>query len=374
MRLLVVSPYALPEGGGQGKVVSKVSMELAGRGHEVTVVSATREGAGEHMEDGVRVIKLKPTFVLSNTPVKLGLFSDLNTVIKKTKPDAVYAHTPVPYFADVAALAARRNRIPLILHYHSGSLIKGHLLLDALAYAYRNTAERVLLSSAKKIIVHNPYIREVTLKDYARKVEVIPPGVDVARFSPPEKHPKKRLLFVGQLISAHRMKGLAHLIEAIKYVKESDDEIMLDIVGGGDMLDFYRSLAKGYGVADKITFYGQVENKVIQKHYQNSSVLALPSYSNAEGFGLVVLEANACGVPAIASNAGGLARVVEDEVNGFLTPPKDPKALAEKILDAFSDEKRLKKMRVKSRKFALKHDWSKVASGVEDCIYSVLEK
>ena len=218
MRVLVVSPYIAPEGGGQGKIVWMTSKKLAERGYDVTIVSATREAPKEEDADGVRVIRLKPDYIISNTPIKLVILKDLDAIAREAKPDAVYAHTPVPYFADAANIVARKRGIPLLLHYHTGSLTKERPLLDFAAVAYRETAERFLLSSAEKVIVHNPYIRDVTLAKYAKKVVVIPPGVETARFEPPAVYPKNKLIFVGQLISAHRMKGLSHLILAMKHL------------------------------------------------------------------------------------------------------------------------------------------------------------
>jgi glycosyltransferase involved in cell wall biosynthesis len=104
----------------------------------------------------------------------------------------------------------------------------------------------------------------------------------------------------------------------------------------------------------------------LPKYYAISDVLVLPSKDRSEGFGLVMLEANATGKPVIASAVGGIPSVIQDGYNGFLVPPSDPEALAATIKRAFEDEEMLRQMGKNGRTFAKEHDWSIVAEQTEN--------
>ena len=169
------------------------------------------------------------------------------------------------------------------------------------------------------------------------RIEIVPPGVDHAFFSPGNQagaraalglgtdHPV--LLFVGRI---QPLKGLDVAITALAQLARSDAELM--VVGGpsgldGDHeLDRVHKLAADLGVADRIRFAPPQPHHVLSTYYRAADVCLVPSRS--ESFGLVALEAAACGVPVVAAAVGGLTTLVDDGTTGFLIDGRDPSAFA----------------------------------------------
>jgi glycosyltransferase involved in cell wall biosynthesis len=131
--------------------------------------------------------------------------------------------------------------------------------------------------------------------------------------------------FLSLLDVHHRYKGLEVLLEAITEVPE----VRLRIGGGGDDRDWYRRLADELGVADRVDFLGFVPNADLNAFFGSCHVFALPSTdARREGFGLVLLEAMACGRPVLTTPIVGIAGDVEPRGVGVLVPPNDRAALA----------------------------------------------
>ncbi len=150
---------------------------------------------------------------------------------------------------------------------------------------------------------------------------LLPLGVDVERFQPTGQAPpagRLRVGFVGRLIPH---KGVDVLLEAVA----DDDRMDLDVFGAGPELDRLRADATRLGIADRVSFHGHVDEGSIPAIYPAIDVLAVPSVPMPgwlEQFGRVVVEAQASGVPVVASASGALPEVVGDE--GLLVPPRDP--------------------------------------------------
>ncbi|WP_283680830.1 glycosyltransferase family 4 protein [Parablautia sp. Marseille-Q6255] len=143
---------------------------------------------------------------------------------------------------------------------------------------------------------------------------------------------KKVILFVGRLAE---IKGVTYLIEAMKQV-----DAKLVIVGDGTLKDALKQQAKEQG--DKIVFLGAKTHEELKTIYASADIFVAPSITmpdgSKEGFGLVMLEAMASGIPVIASVSGGIASLIHDGENGMLCPEKNPTAIAEKINRLLQDE------------------------------------
>ena len=161
---------------------------------------------------------------------------------------------------------------------------------------------------------------------------VIPPGIDTNLFVPPAKKlPSSTVLFVGRIEKTSTWKGIEYLLRAIRIVKEKYPDVVLDIIGPGDAIEMYKTRAKELGIEKQVKFSGGLTGKPLIKRYQEAAMLVLPSTTNAESFGMVLLEANACGTPVIGSNIGGISQVIEDGKTGLLVDPRNEKKLAAAI-------------------------------------------
>jgi glycosyltransferase involved in cell wall biosynthesis len=163
------------------------------------------------------------------------------------------------------------------------------------------------------------------------RFHVVPNLVDTSLFTPIEKaftreDNRKRLLLVALL---DPKKGVPYLLKALARLKEKRDDFVLDIVGNGQNRSEYEELASKLGLKDSVHFHGRLETKdEVAEFMERCDVFVLPSLF--ETFGVVLIEAMACGKPVIATDIGGPNEIVIKEV-GELVPPGDSESLAKTI-------------------------------------------
>jgi len=376
MKILTVAPYLYPEAGGVESYAYNISKRMVERGFDVTILCSTRDGIDEKKDlDGIKVIRQRPNFILSNTPIRLDLFFTMSKLVKENDFDLINAHTPVPFYADVAAMVSKRYKIPFVLTYHAGSLMKNESFVDAVAKIYQHSIEKFALAQSDRLITVSEFVKNNYLTNHIKKVSIIPPGVDINKFRLLDKVNKtpNNILFVAQLSKGHKWKGLDYLLESIKLIKNIRD-VKLTVVGSGAHVNHYKDKANELHIRDNVIFKGKVSDDELVKEYQKANIFILPSYSNAESFGIVNLEAMACGVPIVASKIGGIPDVVKDSKNGLLVPPKDPKVLSDAIIKLLNDGDLAKKMGGDGRKLVEeKYTWKKTAEMTENVYLGLAE-
>lgn len=198
--------------------------------------------------------------------------------------------------------------------------------------------------------------------------EVIIPGVDYDFYQPPRPRPARRgptVLFVG---AVKKRKGVHVLIDAIAQARQSIPDIQCVVVGKlaeRGYTRFIRRQIERLGLEDHVLLAGILPYEEIVAWYQSADLFVLPSLSGPshfEGFGLVILEANACGVPGIGSRASGSESAVEDGLSGFLVEQRDPAALAGRIVEVLGDDALRARLSQGARAFAQAHSWSASAA------------
>ncbi|MDD5644726.1 MAG: glycosyltransferase family 4 protein [bacterium] len=343
MNILMVSPRFPPEGGGLEEYAKDVCNGLFKAGHKITVLCSTY-GKKDITEEinGIKIIRQKSDFLISNTPIKITLLRNLNYILKSEKFDVVNAHMPVAYYSDMTALAAKANKIPFVVTYHSSSLIKGRIFVDLTAFAYKCVFQNITLNIADRIIAVSNYVKNVTLKQYKNKTDVVYPCRNFHKTdnSGGKGEYVSDLIFIGQLRKGHEWKGLKYLLKAVSVLKTDFPFITLEVVGGGNRLDYFKKYAVALGMKDNVIFKGKVLNDEIASFYKHSKIVAVPSYS-AESFGMVCLEACYYKKPVVATKVGGIPEVITDGVNGYLVKPRDVRGLVDALKTLLvSDEKR----------------------------------
>jgi D-inositol-3-phosphate glycosyltransferase len=208
-----------------------------------------------------------------------------------------------------------------------------------------------------------------------RKIKIIPPGVDTKRFRPLPPDVARReigapedqnmLLFVGRI---EPLKGVDTLIRAAARLYEEREDICVAVIGGDTEVDESQEMARlkelreELGVGDLVTFLGAHDQDRLQFYYAAAQVLVMPSYY--ESFGMVALEAMACGTPVIASEVGGLAYLVQDGVTGFHVPDRAPDELAGKIRLLIDNPPLRAEMSAAAVEHAQSYDWARIADQV----------
>ncbi|MCG2829229.1 glycosyltransferase family 4 protein [Methanothermobacter sp. K4] len=381
MKLLIVTPYFPPKTGEVEHYTYNISLKLLERGHDVNVITTGTGGVKEEILDGIMVRRLKTKNFLSNTPLDIHLVHFISRILKEENFDIINAHMPVPFYADMSAIVSKRAGVPFVLTYHN-DVVKNRGPLSLISSLYNHTLLQITLRAADRIITPSPYVYNESdiMKEFSKKLVLIPPGVDPELYSPSEgsamieyglNKESKSILFVGSMNRGHTHKGVEILLKAFSRIES--DETYLILAGTGDMIPEYKKIAESLGIGDRTIFTGFINEESLIELYRLSSLLVLPTISVAEGFGMVLIEANACGTPVIGSEVGGIKYVVRDGETGILVPPGDPVALANAITRLLDNEELAAKMGSNGRKMVMKnYTWDKSARMTERVFKEVI--
>src|SRR6202162_4962646 len=216
------------------------------------------------------------------------------------------------------------------------------------------------------------------------RVNVVAPGIDLATFQPFDRSDARRkigygpgrlLLFVGRL---ERLKGVDVAIRALSLLRDRHHDDLRLIVLGEDVRDGdesekerLKAVASASGVRDRVDFLGTVAHHELPYFYAAADVCVMPSYS--ESFGLVALEAQACGRPVVASGVSGLRSVVRDEVSGYLIDGHDPALYAERIGRLLADTEVAQQMGRRGSLLAQRFSWTRTADRLQGLFDHVIE-
>ncbi len=192
----------------------------------------------------------------------------------------------------------------------------------------------------------------------ATRTMTIPNGVDFSHLAKVPRLEKKphRVVTVARLSPE---KGLPFLIDAIKIARHTIADAELFIVGGGALEADLKAYVRERDLQDVVHFLGAKQNLEAMTEVAQGSVFVLPSLG--EGLGIVLLEAQALGVPVIGTNVGGIPDVIRHEKTGLLIPPSDPKAIAEAIIRILSDRALADRLAVEAASHLPKFEWRKIA-------------
>ena len=318
LRVLHVGKYYPPHRGGMESHLEALCGELK-RSIDTEIVVASSNGSrtSEELLDGLRIARLGKLFSLRSAP----FCPQMVRQIRASKADLVHLHLPNP--GAILAYIASGHRGRLVLTYHS-DIVRQKVLsrfFDPILQYVLNRADAIIVTSSNYI--RSSYI----LPFYEKKCRVIPFGIPVERFQRPDAPEVARLrkqfgprivLGVGRLVY---YKGFEHLIAAMKFV-----EGRLIIVGSGPLHDVLRQQAESCGVSERVTFLTDVQD--VRPYYHAADVFVLSSVARSEAFGIVQLEAMACGKPIVNTNLDtGVTSVSIAGVSGLTVPPADPEAL-----------------------------------------------
>ena len=384
MKICMVSEHASPlatlggvDAGGQNVYVADLSAELARRGHEVTVYTRRDDSSlpvrvSTPLGFDVVHVPAGPAQPVPKDELLpyMGEFARfLAERWRGDRPDVVHAHFWMSGLA--SALAARETGIAMVQTFHALGVVKrrhqgrsdtsppDRIRIERLV---GNAAERVLATCADEVF-------ELVRMGLPRaRISVVPCGVNVDEFVPDGPSAPRtathRVLTVGRLV---RRKGFDSAIAALPSLPDTE----LVIAGGAERRHLAddpeaRRLidrAKRLGVADRVRLPGRVARADMPALLRSADVVVCsPEY---EPFGIVPLEAMACGVPVVATAVGGLNDTVVDGITGFHVPPRQPAALARALRELLADETLRSAVGAAGRDRACsRYSWPRVAGEV----------
>ena len=326
LRVLHVGKFYPPAPGGMERVVQLLCEgELATTDSRVLVANTGRGTVRENWR-GIEVTRVSSLAAIGS----VGVCPTFPLELRRAERDVTVIHEPNPLALVSDWMAAQGG--PLVVWFHSEVLRpqwKYRLL-------YRPFLRRAL-TRADRIVVSSPRLAEhaVELKDFRDKCVVIPFGIDTDRLARTpavdarvaaieREHPGPRVLFVGRLVP---YKGVDVLLDAMRSVQAT-----ALIVGDGPLRATLEAAAARFGISARVKFLGQVEDEEVVAHMHACDLFVLPSVTRAETFGVVQLEAMACGRPVVSTNLPtGVPWVNRHEETGLVVEPGDAPALAQAL-------------------------------------------
>ena len=324
-RYLVLTELFLPTKGGTAVWFAEVYQRLSGK--ETHIVTADVPGAAAvdaaHSNTVHRIHMHRVTWL---RPESLGMYANL--FIKSLwlalthRFTAIHAGRALPE-GITAWLVARLTFHPVVIYAHGEEL-------TTWGYGRKYKAMRFALRHADRVIANSEYTRDALIKMDVNpaSITLIYPGVDVTRFRPGLACAELRLsvgvtnvsklvLSVGRL---SRRKGFDQVIQALPALISSGLDVQYVLIGIGEDYDYLFDLAREHGVTERVHLLGHVSVDDLPRWYNACDVFIMPNREingDTEGFGMVFIEAAACGKPAIAGLAGGTGAAVVDGVTGF---------------------------------------------------------
>lgn len=313
-----------PLGGGAEVHLHEIFKRIAAQGHQVTLCCCSYPGApAEETIDGIHVIR-SGTRNLFNFIVPKQYLARFRHERYDVVVDDI---NKIPFYTP---LFVKEPLIGIVHHLFSKSIFL-EAAWPAALYVYG--AEQfipLIYKSLPMAVVSESTREELVQKGFDRsRIAIVPNAVDTALYRPAEKQPPTAPL-IGHLGRLKKYKSVDHLLEAFKIVWMEFPDARLIIVGEGDVRPALERKASELGIVEATTFAGQVSDAE-KVRLLNQMTLAV-NCSAKEGWGLTVIEANACGVPVVASDVPGLRDAVLDEQTGLLYEYGNIEQLAQKIL------------------------------------------
>jgi glycosyltransferase involved in cell wall biosynthesis len=380
MHIAHVTATFPPHHTGTGVVCYYNAIGLAQAGHSVTVLTADDAPLG-HRDSKQPVVRRLPVLLrFGNAPLLPGL-GHLDEF------DIVHLHYPFYFGAEIIYARSLLGGPPFVVTYHQDVLFSSWLRFPESLH-HHLLGRRVLQRAAKLLATSLDYARDSRLQEFVRSagahVAELPNGVDATRFHPgiEAAHLKTHyglesadrvILFVGALDRAHYFKGVGNLLSALAHIPS--EHVRLLIVGDGNLREAYQRQASDLGLGRRVAFCGRVSDNDLPAHYALCDLLALPSTTMGEAFGVVLLEAFACSKPVVASNLPGVRSVVSDGYDGFLVRPDDVQDLAAKMQLLLEDSSRSQAFGERGRaKVEATYDWPKIIPRLEQVYREVLAR
>jgi phosphatidylinositol alpha-1,6-mannosyltransferase len=237
---------------------------------------------------------------------------------------------------------------------------------------FRNRPELVrwAMKRADAVVAVSRHTRDMALGAGcdARRLHVIPPGVDLPGKPVVERAERPTVITVARLVEAY--KGHDVMIRAIREARERVPGLRWVVVGDGPLRAGLETIAREEQTADAIEFLGSISNAERDRRYDEAHVFAMPSRLppegvGGEGFGIVYLEAGAHGLPSVAGDVAGARDAVVADKTGRLVDPTDPEIVADALTDLLLDRAVAEEMGAAARRYAREHAWPKIAERVE---------
>ncbi len=338
MRVVQISPFFYPHAGGVESHVRGLAREFARKGHEVTVVTSRydRRLPTEERIEGYRIVRTRSLGVAFNTPIDVGT----GRAVRALDADVFHLHYPPPLTSYFATRALGRGAVPVCLTYHCDLFLDG-IFGRLLSGLYQQIFLPPTLRRVDRIVVHTQSYGVTSPVLRGRELTVIPSVVDLERFRPGidssalrgdlRLEGKRVLVFTGRLVPH---KGVDVILRALALLPP---DVVLVVVGAGPRLPSLIGQARRLSLESRVRFCPSVSDEELPRYLSLGDVFVFPSQNRLEGFGLVVAEAMAAGLPVVIADMPGVREVIEPGKEGLLAEPLIASDLAAKVRSLLDD-------------------------------------
>jgi D-inositol-3-phosphate glycosyltransferase len=367
--------------GGMSVYIRELARELGQRGHRVDIYTLLRDGIYHPVMDIYENVRLIHLAVENNgNTSKMAMYACLpdffrSLEIYRTAENLNYdlIHSHYWLSGNLGHWAQRVWKRPHLVMFHTLGAVKNSTGVGLQEPDLRIAVEKRIIKTCHRILAPTRREKQRLISYYgapSEKIEIIPCGVNLNRFYPIEKTTAREklaldpddniLLYVGRF---DPLKGLSRLLEAMAYLKNHHQLRLLIVGGDGDDHPATRRLqqkAAKLGIVDKVSFAGRIEQENLPPYYAAADTLVIPSYY--ESFGLVGLEALACGRPVVSTPVGAMEGILRQDETGKLVTDMSPQSLATGIEAVIADFALFSTESIRAS--VLDYSWSTIASAV----------
>jgi len=353
MRIAQIIP-ALPKGGAE-RLVLNLCRQLSIRGHDVLVISFTHENKYFDLSSGCNIKVIRSKIHYSILGASVIQTAEYNRIIDDFKPDIIHSHL---IDAELVSRNRTSNSIRYVTHWHGCPELINPIPINKIFSKdtmWKWNTKRILKKQYRDCRNHFLCISGF-IKGYVQKnlginendISVLHNAIDLGLFRPIpiKKKAGFRLINIGSLQSNKNHMFLLALMR--KLINAGYDDLYLDIYGEGPELNRLLEEKTKLGLDEKVVFHGIVDN--IEEQLNQAHVLVHSAWH--EPFGLILVEAMACGIPVISFNTGGPAELIKEGFTGYLTEKDDLETFADRVTMLYGDMEKLDLLGANGQKFA----------------------
>jgi phosphatidyl-myo-inositol alpha-mannosyltransferase len=374
MKIGLVSPYDYAVPGGVGEHISALDAKFREMGHNTIILTPnSNDGREEHHDNVISLGRVTPLRINGSTAritLSMWLTHRVRQILREEQFDVLHIHEPLMPALPLTALRCSETITVGTFHAHGQSYASnlGYLVGKTIVKRrVRKLHGRIAVSNTAQRFVGSYFPGDYT---------VIPNGIDLEWWQRPAK-PLERfadgrpnVLFLGRL---ENRKGLKYLIRAFQQVRQEVPGARLIVAGDGRLRAGFERYVWRHDLEADVFFTGYIAAEERPRYFASADVFCAPS-TGQESFGIVLLEAMACGKPIVASNIDGYRDVVTNRREGMLVPVKDEDALAGALVELLSNPVRRQEMAERGRQTVQQYSWSRVAKWILDYYGEVRER
>ena len=376
MKVLVLSHEYPPIGGGGGKVVEDLCGGLVARGHKIHLLTALWDSLPSSESKGNLIIERLPSartqsfradFKAMTAYVWKSFWRGLK-IIRDWQPDLIHAHFAVPAGAAALALSIF-TRTPYVITAHGGDVPGGAPEKTGGWFRFVLPLSKLIWKRASVVAAVSGQTRQLALKHYTADIQVIPNGIDPAKYHPGKIVAARTpgIIYIGRFSPEKNALAVPLVLSSLAHL-----DWHCVMLGDGPQMEEVKSLLKQHRLEERFTLPGWVGADEVAVWMEKSDILFMPSLR--EAMPMAGLQALAMGLAVVASEIGSVPDLVINSENGFLAAPGDLEGYGGALKKLLENPTLLENCRLKSRKMVEKFDLQEVISAYEALYRQALDR